>query len=463
MIDALRTLDVRLARGVVALSMPLMGAMVGNLLMMVVDRICLARYSSDTLAASGPAVFTAMTVVGFFTATANLSRSFVAQAFGRSGNEEEAAREAFLGVLVGAGLAAVLLALSPGLALLPGLSSRPPRITALESQFLALAPCFGAVMTLNISLGAFFNGVGRTQVAMRVGLLGQAVSAVMIYGLVFGRFGLPELGMRGSALGTLGGTATMLACYVALLPKGFFPRGWTHWRNVRWLAMRKQIALRLRRGLASGAAMSVDELGNTAFVWLAALLGPVALAANNLNLTLNYLAIIPIIGLGMGCSVMCAGAIGRDAHDDIPHILRTTLAVEAAYVLAVSALQLLLPDVLLQPFGSHAAEPGVHPVAVHVARVLWTYSAAFMFSMTGAAVLESFGMTRFLLVTRVAVMWGASIPLIFLAASGAAENPGRLPWLWVIGSVFEAVIGALYFARIRQATRRRVNLLKAAT
>lgn len=435
-----------------------MGTMVGNLVMMLVDRICLARYSSDTLAASGPAVFTAMTIIAFFTATANLSRSCVAQAMGRAG-EQQARHEAFLGVVLGAGLAVLLLALSPVMGTIPGLSSRPPRITALESQFLALAAVFGAVMTLNVSLGSYFNGIGRTKVSMRVGVLGQAVSATMIYGLVFGRLGLPELGMRGSALGTLCGASTMFACYLFLLPRHFFSQGWRYWRDAGWPHLRAQVLFRLRRGAASGAAASVDELGNTAFVWLAALLGPVALAANNLDLTLNYVAIIPLIGLGIGCSVLCGNAIGRDDFQGIPRILRTTLLVEGLYVLAVSLLQIGGPDLLLMPFGANASDPAIHPAAVATARVLWTYSASFVFSMTGAAVLESFGMTRFLLGVRLGVMWGISIPLVYFAVSRAGEDPSRLPWAWVIGSVFEAAVGAIYFLRIRQAIAGRTNLL----
>src|SRR6218665_2186657 len=54
MTTATRKLDLGLAREVVRMSLPLMGTMAGNLLMMLVDRICLAQYSSDTLAASRP-------------------------------------------------------------------------------------------------------------------------------------------------------------------------------------------------------------------------------------------------------------------------------------------------------------------------------------------------------------------------------------------------------------------------
>jgi MATE family multidrug resistance protein len=79
--------------------------------------------------------------------------------------------------------------------------------------------------------------------------------------------------------------------------------------------------------------------------------------------------------------------------------------------------------------------------------------------MTGAAVLESFGMTRFILGTRLVVMWGVSLPIIYGVVSRSVEDPSRLPWIWVVGSVFEAAIGAVYFLRIRRAAERRMNML----
>lgn len=451
--------DVELARKVVGMSLPLMGTMAGNLLMMLVDRVCLAQYSSDTLAASGPAVFTAMTVITFFTATANLSRSCVAQAFGRSG-ELAARAEGVLGMLVAAGLGLILLSLSPLLGRIALLGNHPPAIRSLESSFLELSALFGAVMVFNVSISAYFNGIGKTKVSLYVGVLGQLVAALAIYSLVFGRFGLPELGIRGSALGTLVGCTSMLVCYLWQLPRRFLRDGLKHWVDVGRSALRAQVALRLRRGLASGMAAGIDELGNTSFVWLAAILGPVALEANNVNLTLNYLAIIPIIGLGIGCSVLCSNAIGCNDYDQILPVVKVTLLIEGAYVLAVSLAQLLTPTTLLEPFGLLTSDSLVQTTAVDTTRVLWTYSASFVFSMTGAAVLEGFGMTRFILLTRICLMWGLSLPLIYLATHYGAGDPAWLPRIWIIGSIFEFAIGCIYFWNIRQATRKRLNYLQ---
>lgn len=196
---------------VVRVSLPLMFGMAGNLVMMLVDRIALARYSEATLIASGPAVFTGMTIIMFVTGIVGITRSYVAQAHGR-GDDDGAADEGVVGMLLAA----------PLVTRIPELSDRPADSVALEAVFLEWSVRFGAVMAINMALASYFNGTRRTRVPMVVGLIGQAVGAIMDISLIFGRFGLPELGMRGSGIATFIAVFVMFAGYVVCLPRTFY-------------------------------------------------------------------------------------------------------------------------------------------------------------------------------------------------------------------------------------------------
>lgn len=446
--------NLRIARRVLTVSIPLMGSMVGNLIMMLVDRICLARYSSDTLAASGPAIYTAMAIIGFFAAVVGFSRSCVAQAFGRSGHGE-AAYQAAIGILVGIAFAVALVLLAPLIEQIPFISHRPPVITALESQFLYWSAYFGAAMTMNMALTSYFNGIGKTRITLIVGLVGQAVGIVMTIGLVFGKFGLPELGIRGSAIGTLLGTLAMLVFYLGYMPTEV-------WREVRKLVVTRGVHLadvlpRIRKGFALGITVGIGNFGNAAFIWIIAGLGAIALAANNVNLTVSYMGVIPLLGLGIGCSVLCGNALGEGDHSQIPRIILVTLMIELIYIAIISFFQIVTPDVLLNPFGLDGKPDEIRHASFATSKVLWTYSVAFAFSMTGSAVLESFGLTRFLFVTRFVLMWVLSIPTVYLITSGHVGDPEFLPTAWVVGSSFEGAIGVLYFGRIWFAVKNRQN------
>ena len=452
-----RLFDVTTGREVVRVSIPLMLGMAGNLMLMLVDRVCLARYSPDTLAASGPAVFTATTVIMLTTGAVGITRSYVAQARGRDdhrGTLDEGANGFVVAVL----LAVLLLASTPLLIRAPALSGQPAHVQALESQFLALATSYGAVMTLNMALASYFNGMGRTRVPMVVALLGQVAGMALIVGLVFGRIGLPEMGMRGSALGTLGAVSVMFVGYAVCLPRGYLAGfGRLVRRGARDAAA--TLWLRIRRGAPAGGSLGLEELGQTAFVWLAGGLGAVALAADNVALSLNYAAVIPLIGLGMGCNILCGTAVGAGRHADLPHIMRVTLAVSGAYVAVVTVFQVAWPSLLLAPFGLGSADPAAVDSAVDTSRVLWMYAVSFMFSMVGSGVLECLGLARFGFIVRIVVMWCLCIPIIVAVVLANRDDAGQLPVIWVIFSFFEAVTAAVCLRRVHRAVRAGENRL----
>ncbi|WP_369389833.1 MATE family efflux transporter [Streptomyces sp. CG1] len=452
-----RLLDLGAMREVIRVSVPLMFGMVGNLVLMLVDRICLARYSEDALKASGPAVFTATTVIMVTTGAVGITRSYVAQAHGR-GDERGALDEGASGLVLGLLLSALLLLATPLLTRVPQLSGQPAHIEALEAQFLGLSTLYGSVMTLNMALSSYFNGMGRTRIPMTVGIIGQAVGVVMTIGLVFGRFGLPELGMRGSALGTLSAVSVMCLGYVVCLPRGYAAGlGRLMRQGVRQVA--QVLWLRLRRGAPAGGSLSLEELGQTAFVWLAGVLGSVALAANNVALALNYAAVIPLIGLGMGCNILCGKAVGAGRYRDIPHIMRVTLTTSGVYVAVVAVLQIATPALLLSPFGLDGAGSAVTGHAVDTSRVLWTYSAAFMFSMVGSGVLECLGLARFGFVARIVLMWVLCVPTITVFVLLNRDDPDMLPIMWVIFSAFEAAMAVVCLWRVRRAVANEENRL----
>ncbi|SER59649.1 multidrug resistance protein, MATE family, partial [Pseudovibrio axinellae] len=62
-------------------------AMSGRTLMMIVDRLCLAAYSEQTLTASGPAVFMVMSAIFFFAGITQIGRSVIAQTYTQHGAE----------------------------------------------------------------------------------------------------------------------------------------------------------------------------------------------------------------------------------------------------------------------------------------------------------------------------------------------------------------------------------------
>jgi MATE family multidrug resistance protein len=133
------------------------------------------------------------------------------------------------------------------------------------------------------------------------------------------------------------------------------------------------------------------------------------------------------------------------------------LCIEILYVVPVSFVEIATPNLLLELFGLRDQPGDIHKVAAATSQVLWIYSIAFALKMTGAAVLESFGLTKFLFATRVLVMWGLSIPIVYFVASRHSGSAEFLPGCWIIGALFEGAIGGIYLWRLRIAVKHRQN------
>jgi MATE family multidrug resistance protein len=443
-----------------SISLPLVGGMVGGLIMMLVDRTALSYYSEETLIASGPAVFTAMTVISFFTGYASVTRSFVGQEAGSGHGEME--RLCLACVMFALTLGVVLLMLQNPITLIPQLSNREPEIKELESAYLYLSCYFGFFMVINIGFSSFFGGQGKTKILFFVGMIGLVVDIIFTLLLVFGWMGFPEWGMEGSAVGTLIAVVLMTIVYSYLARKELLIAVNSLQGNYSYY--QRILGNFFRIGFPLGMSASSEEFANTAFVWIVGLISMVAIAANNLNLIINYVSIIPIIGLAIGCSILIAQEVGSDSYDKVVSIFHHTIWIELVYVVLCSIFICIFARDLIELLTSNVLDDHILDLAVYTVYVVWTYGVAFVFSMTGSTALEAVGHTKIVFWVRIILMWLMSVPINYYIASQSYWGDYTLLVCWLVGSVFELLIGLIFISWFHLVVRNkdsRIGLVPA--
>lgn len=442
-------------KAVAHVSGPLMLAMAGNTILMVVDRLCLAAYSEDTLEASGPAVFMAMTAISLFVGITYVGRSLIAQQFSKTG-VVDAEVEAIRLLAVGIVSALCFSFAVPILIWLVGFSARGPQVVSLERVFLWWSIPFGVTMILNSIGSCFFSAINRSPVVFRANLVGQVVGITATYCLVFGAFGMPELGMAGSAIGTLLGALSVFVSYILHLPSDLRSRLLSGLANC-FVAERPQIYKRFIKGLPIGGHKSADDGGNTAILWATSIVGASALAANNFNIILNYISIIPIIGIANGATVLSSQAIGKNEYERIGGIVKASLLVSVAYISIVAILLSLFSVRITSLFGIQNYSPDVFSMSISITKLLWLYAVSFVLSFISSGVLQSFGQNDFVFRARILVMWCGSVPAAYLIALNVTDEATALRGIWISLSMFEMALGAIFFAKMIQSTRAKSN------
>ena len=432
-------------------SFPLMLSMAGGMIMMLVDRLTLAYYSELTLAASGPAIFTLMTFIMFFTGAASISRSFIAQAYGGGKNHKLIGSTGLVYSLL---LAIILLTLYPLLMYLPTLSNLPDEIIDLERIYFRVGIFYGALMVINTGFISYFNGILRTRTVMNVSLFGQLINIILTPAFVFGIGSFPELGMLGSALGTLIAEIIMLIIFsVRLYHLAELNFNYFHLKAIDFRAM-------FLRGLPAGMTACLDEAANTAFIWVVGALGIAALSSLSALLVINYIMIIPIIGLATGVSTFVANKLGAREFHNVKNYLNAGFTLGIIYVVSASIVVLFLWQPILK-LASFKANSETFILAKYAMFVLWTYPLAFVFTMIGTSVLHAFGETRFSFIVRALITGLLNIPVLWIIVTKIGLSPVILAACWLYGSFIEILIGIIYLRKINSNIKNKINLIQS--
>lgn len=443
-------------REIAAVSLPIIAAMAGRTIMMFCDRLFLARHSQLELQAALPAGILSFTLMCVFYGTVSYSSTFVAQYFGgkdKEGCSRSLAQGLFLTMISAPVLA--LLAI-PG-SMLFDLSGHNPDVVVLEKIYFRIMMFSAAGPIFTAAASSFWNGRGRTVITMTAVLVGAGVNIVLDYLLIFGRLGLPEMGIEGAGLATafssfIPGTILTVAAYTGKTAREYRTR-----ENFRF--SRKLAGRIVRFGLPAGLQIFMDVASFTVFIFIAGRLGPVDFTANNLVFSVNNLAFNPLLGFSFATTVLVGRCIGMGRTDLAVKAVRRTLFLSLCYFVPLAASFLLVPDFYTRLFFSPDSACTFEELVGTAGRLLSIVAAWGIFdavSLMYSGALRGAGDTRF-------VVWVSGLLAWFLWIPGVlylyAVRDSGIVTLWIFTSIYVAVFGLVFFLRFRGGTWKQIDLL----
>ena len=447
-------------REIASTALPLLASMLGGMLMMFTDRVILSYYSPDVLAASGPAVFTAMTVIAFFSGTVGVTRAFVAQSYANC-TQYELSRLCLVSFSFSVLVGLVLLLLSPWVVLIPELSSRPDNIVALEKTYIYWACYFGFFIIINAGFSCFLAGQGRTKMMLAVNTFGLLFDLVFTLLLVFGWWGFPEWGIKGSAVGTLISCIAITVSYLVILRREV-TFGIKRARSDAQFYI-QHYGRFIKLGVAQGLTGASQELGYTVFIWIVALIGLTALSANNIAITALYLMVIPVAGWAFGCSILIGQAVGRGDYEKARDIFFAGIIAELLFVLFIGMLTYFQAAQMVQWMTSDELSESTRGLATETLTILWMYGLGFVLSTSGTLAMEALGHTYKNLTVRVVFAWLAGVPICFYLAKMQRWDERTLLWCWYLGTAIEFIIGFILCVWFLHLITKKDNKITVAT
>ena len=269
-----------------------------------------------------------------------------------------------------------------------------------------------------VVLRNFIAALERPRAGMVVTFLAIAFNALAGYGLIFGAFGLPALGLRGAGIAAALTNVLMFLGLLAYVQTDrqfrryqilgrFWRPDWVRFREILRLGLPIGVTLVMEVGLFAGAGFLMGWVGTA------------ELAAHQIALQCASVTFMVPLGLGQAATVRVGLAVGAG---DRPGVLRAGIAaliMGGAFMTATAVLMWSAPAAIVGLF-IDAADPA-NARALQLAVTFLGIAALFQIfdggQVIGAGVLRGLKDTRWPMIFAAFAYWvvgiGAALGLAF--------------------------------------------------
>lgn len=460
-------------RELIRVSLPLVISAGSHSVMSVADRVMLAGYEPagpdgaertlDILAAVTPAAMLHWTVACIPLGTIFYANTFISQ-FDGANKPARMIASLWHAIWIAIASGLLLSLLAPFSEDLFRAVGHTAQVAQQEAAYFNIL-CVGSVLLLVPSaLSCFFSGRRQTAIVMWVNMASVVLNVGFGYALIFGRFGLPELGIRGAAWATLLARCFDTAIYVVLMVnnarRGRFPFRQT-------LALRVEVVRRyLRFGFPSGLHYFVDNSSFLLFLFIVGNLNRDAMAATNLAFSVNSLIFVPLLGFGTAVQTLVGHHIGAGLRPAASKTTWNAAWLGAFWTGLAAVLLLVFPNQSLQLFlllsESRSAEASplqaVLPVAAQLLSFVAIYSVFDSLAVVFSSALRGAGDTLFPMVITMVSSWGVmTIPAWLLVRSEAAT----VTLLWMTCTAHITFMGSAMFLRFLSGRWKTIDLIES--
>jgi MATE family multidrug resistance protein len=340
--------------------------------------------------------------------TVGSSITFVSRAYG-AGDEELAGR--FLGNFV-----FLALILSPLAFLMPAffklyflLINPDPAITSLARTFLNVRIFDLPFSLANAALFGFLAGIGNTRLTMLFSWIGVSINIAANWILVFGKFGLPALGVAGSALGTV--IAVIIQTIVSFIVTWFIYKD-----RFKLQLFRIPDSRLLRRMLRIGGPMGIMDFIEVAawstFLALISKLGTVELASSQIALQVSGLAFMPGLAMGAATCSLVSRFIGASDIKAAEKSGYSGAVLGVSFMGAVGLIFVSFPVFIAKLFSS---DVNVLPMTVLLLKLLAIYQIFDAMNIVFRGALNGAGDTRFTMSAVCIGSWLILVPVVYVS------------------------------------------------
>lgn len=317
------------------------------------------------------------------------------------------------------------------------LFTRDPAVITAGGQYLRIIAFSYIVTSITFTYSFILRSTGHVKVPMVVSVIALAINTFLNYSLVYGYFGLPEMGIKGSAIATVIARFIEVTLLLVISYKNRLPVA------ASFKEMFNISSEFVSRFFKVTVPVILNEtmwsLGVTMYSVVYARMGTDVIASTNISGTVERIAWVIFLGFGNACAVMIGNKIGeRKEKEAFLYAKRFMILIPVSAVVGGIIVYLSSGWILSAYNVSHLVYYYAHRNLMVFSVFLWVKVFNYI-SIVG--ILRSGGDTKFCLFLDMGGVWLIGVPLVSLG--GLVWN---LPIYWVyvlvyMEEVFKFIVG----------------------
>jgi MATE family multidrug resistance protein len=445
---------------------PSVATMASYTAMQFVDKLLVSRIGPNPVyvGAQGNGGLAAFVPISMAMGVLTVINTYVSQNMG-AGRPERGPAYAWNGLWLGVAFwALVLVPYGFALPLIFSKAGLDPRQAALAVTYGQIS-VFGAVLTMSTrAISQFFYGMHRASVVLVAGVTANVLNFGLNYLLIFGKLGLPAMGIAGSALGTVIATGVELAIPMAVFlgprlntlyaTRAAWRLSWPHVRDL------------LRIGWPGGLMFGNEMLCWSYFmVHLVSQFGKHHATAGWIAHQYMQMSFMPAVGISVACTALVGKYMGMCRPDLAAKRAWLGLVVAMAYMGICGVLFIVLCRPMIGLFISAGTPEADRAELIRVGSLFLLATSTFQLfdavAMTISGSLRGAGDTVIPGVFTVVLSWGIIVAggeaMVRLAPQLESLGP------WLAAAAYIIALSLFLMARFLSGRWRTIRLVKSAS
>jgi len=409
---------------ILGLSLPIIGGMVSQNILNIVDTAMVGTLGNAALGAvglGGFALFMCQSLI------LGISTGVLATSSRRKGEGKESETAIplnggiFLSIIGGGFLTIFFYSITP--ALYPYLNP-DPKVVNLGTSYLQLRILGITFVGVNFAFRGFWNAINKPGMYMTTLVIMHVLNIFFNYVLIFGKLGFPKLGVDGAAIGSTIATGCGSLIYFLL--------GFANARDngfLKRMPTKDGLISLIKISLPNGVQQMFFAAGFTALFFIIGRIGTIELAAAHILINILLTCILPGMGLGIAAASLIGQALGRNNPEDAKRWGIEVVKVGMVLLGIMGLPMIFIPEILISIFikDPMTIQAAALPMRLSgISMCIEAMGLILMHSLLGA------GATKKVMMVSITLQWFLFLPFCYFL--GPITGGGLLMiWICFVG------------------------------